>query len=250
VNIERKLDKFYTNHDVVENFCQKIYKTFPNRELHVIEPSAGAGVFIDPVKRNWDSFEFLDIFGEHQEIQNKNFLESNFLENSLFIGNPPFGKNSSLAVKFFNHAASFKPIGICMIHPKTFMKPRFWKRLDLNYQLSWQEVLPKNSFNFQGLPYDVPCVMQIWVPGNRPPLPEKLELFGSGNHVLIRRAGSKAGKIVFDYTPSSTYSTFCSDEVKESLKHAYPKIKQFASMTAGVRSITLLEIEDVLLHRY
>lgn len=217
----------------------------------MVEPSAGAGAFILPIKSRWDSCQFLDILAEHPDVQTGNFLDTIFPSKSAFVGNPPFGKNSSLAVKFFNHAASFDPVAICMIHPKTFMKPRFWSRLNQNYALGHQYELPKNSFNFCGKSYDVPCVAQIWVQGVRPTLPSTLSLFDSSlEPILIRRAGSSAGKIVDSFTPSSTYLTGCSSETRQKLIENYPTIKRLASMTAGVRSITLLEIEDILLTRY
>jgi hypothetical protein len=203
------------------------------------------------MRKHWDRQKFLDILGEHPEVESGDFFETEFPRKSLFIGNPPFGKNSSLAVRFFNHSASFDPVGICMIHPRTFMKPRFWGRLDSRYHLSSQYELPRNSFNFCGKPYDVPCVAQVWVPGQRVCLPETLELFRNElDPILIRRVGASAGKVVGAYTPSSTYKTGCSRESRLLLLENYDKIRRLASMTAGVRSITLLEIEDILLKRY
>jgi hypothetical protein len=250
VPIEKQLDKFYSNGSIASSFCEFIHETLGHSDCYVIEPSAGAGAFVPEIKKFWKNYRFVDILGEHPEVENGDFLKMSFPSGAIFIGNPPFGKNSSLAVRFFNHAASFDPFAICMIHPKTFMKQRFWERLNQNYLLSHQYELPKNSFTFCGKIYDVPCVAQIWTKGTRETLPQTLTLFSNNlPEVLIRRAGASAGKIVETYTPSSTYRTGCSEETRKMLVERYNEIRQVASMTAGVRSITLFEIEDILLNR-
>jgi hypothetical protein len=68
--------------------------------------------------------------------------------------------------------------------------------------------------------------------------------------MFIRRVGASAGKLVDAFTPSSTIMTRATQDTKDALIANYPGIRRLASMTAGVRSITLLEIEDVLLGRY
>lgn len=250
---QKLLDKFYTKEDISETFCDVISRYVDSGSV-IIEPSAGGGSFIEPIKKRWGSYSFLDIAPEHVDVMMADFLTSSFQRGFVFIGNPPFGKNSSLAVKFFNHAASFEPKAICMIHPKTFMKPRFWDRLNSSYSIVHQYELPDNSFTFCSASYNVPCVAQIWMRKERPfILPTDLTLFGIGcceENILIRRAGASAGKIVDQFTPSSTYKTNCSADTKHRLVDMYPEIRRLASLTAGVRSITLLEIEDILLGRY
>jgi hypothetical protein len=237
--------------DVAEEFCQKISEFFPEKDVRVVEPSAGGGAFVTPIQRRWNSAEFLDVAPEHPSVTQADFLYKSFPKGTLFVGNPPFGKNSSLAVRFFDHCVRQNPVGICMIHPKTFMKPRFWETLAPGYFLKHQYELNQNSFNFNGIPYDVPCVAQVWVPGTRPTLPKNLTLFDRGDvPMFIRRVGASAGKLVDAFTPSSTIMTRATQDTKDALIANYPGIRRLASMTAGVRSITLLEIEDVLLGRY
>ena len=52
----------------------------------------------------------IDLAPAHPDVIEQNFFDykPDSVGNILTIGNPPFGKNSSLAVKFFNHAAQFK----------------------------------------------------------------------------------------------------------------------------------------------
>ena len=79
----------------------------------------------------------------------------------LVIGNPPFGRQSSLAKKFIKHSCKFAQT-IAFILPKSFKKESMYNCFDLYFHKSFQIELPKNSFNVDNQPYDVPCVFQIW----------------------------------------------------------------------------------------
>jgi hypothetical protein len=59
----------------------------------------------------------------------------------LIIGNPPFGKSSSIAIKFFNKAALFSEC-IAFILPRTFKRISIQNRLDLNFSLIYTKDLP------------------------------------------------------------------------------------------------------------
>ena len=67
------------------------------------------------------------------------------VESIAVIGNPPFGKNSSLAVKFFNHSAQFADT-IAFIVPRTFRKNSLVNRLNENFHLIYEKILPIDSF--------------------------------------------------------------------------------------------------------
>jgi hypothetical protein len=77
------------------------------------------------------------------------------------VGNPPFGKNAALARAFINHAAGFADV-IAFILPRTFEKSSFINKLDQRLHLISQHALDENSFEFDGEPYSVPTVFQIW----------------------------------------------------------------------------------------
>lgn len=253
-------DKFYTKEDVVERLCSKTKEIIGNTKLDlIIEPSAGDGAFLNSLKTISSTCDYLafDIFPENPCVVKQDWLkweETELVKNKLIIGNPPFGKNASLAVKFFNKAASHRPLYIAFVLPRTFMKQRFWRRLDKNYVIAWQEECPKNSFYYGEEVFDVPCAMQIWKEGKRKDcLPDNLLLFQqvspSEATCFIRRAGGRAGQIVESFTPSSTYAVKCSYETMERLMEYQSEICKQASLTAGVRSISLFEIEDILLGR-
>ena len=103
------IDKFYTNPTVSKQCCNTI-KTIieiDNENDIIIEPSAGNGSFILDILKMSSNCLFYDIQPEHPDIIEQNYLD--FDCNSLelpdihskihVIGNPPFGRQSSLAIK-------------------------------------------------------------------------------------------------------------------------------------------------------
>ena len=160
----QKLDKFYTVPFVVETCIDRLLKHFHKNEWDtwgtVIEPSAGNGSFIKQIKhRNLIS---LDISPEHPDIVQQDFLlyEPTELSPVLVIGNPPFGKGSSLAIKFFNHASTFAQT-IAFIVPRTFRRTSVQNRLDLTFRLVFDEDVAVKPCSFFP-PMGVKCCFQIW----------------------------------------------------------------------------------------
>lgn len=156
------LDQYYTSSTLASYFMDKIKSILPYSKYDILlEPSAGTGSFFSLL----DSRRIgLDLDPKYPEVQNMNFYEFSPPNGKriLTIGNPPFGKNSSEAVKFFNNAAKFSE-AICFVIPRTFRKVSVSNRLDLNFELIFDETVPDDSFIFEGKTYNVPCCMQIWV---------------------------------------------------------------------------------------
>jgi len=156
---QHKLDQFYTKPEIVEHVLQMV--DCSPFDL-IVEPSAGAGDFLKYLPL--DKTLAMDLEPAVEGIERRDFFE--FLptdgKNILTIGNPPFGKNSSLAVMFFNHAAQFSDC-IAFIVPRTFRKPSVINRLDNNFHLTSQEILPLESFyDSSGETHEVPTVFQVW----------------------------------------------------------------------------------------
>jgi hypothetical protein len=81
--------------------------------------------------------------------------------NPIVIGNPPFGRNSKLAIAFFNHAATFAG-RIAFILPRSFEKESVQVRLDRRFHLEGQMRMRGHSFHLAGKARDVPAVWQVW----------------------------------------------------------------------------------------
>jgi len=164
----RQHDQFYTRKDLALRLteCVRANCAPKEDEFQWLEPSAGSGSFLDAMPAGAHG---LDLEPRHPGVKEGNFLFWAPCEEDrrpwMVVGNPPFGKNASQAIKFFNHAASFAHT-IAFIVPRTFEKSSVQKRLNRQFHLKLQEVLPLDSFEFEGQPYSVPCVFQIWERGH------------------------------------------------------------------------------------
>jgi hypothetical protein len=157
------LDKFYTKPVIVDICIEKIKElyNFSNYDL-IIEPSAGCGNFYEKIPSN--NKIGIDIEPEGNKIIKKDFLtykpNLNNYKNIMILGNPPFGKVSSLAVKFFNHSSEFANL-IAFILPRTFRKVSIQNKLNKKFHLMYDEDIPINPCSFEP-PMMVKCCFQIW----------------------------------------------------------------------------------------
>lgn len=195
------LDKFYTKPDVARKLIQEI-----NLSTYdvIVEPSAGNGSFSNQI----ENCIALDL-----EPQGEGIIEQDFFsyrgqldKKTLVIGNPPFGEQGNLAIKFFNHAAVFADT-IAFILPKSFKKSSIQNKLDLFFHLEKEIPLKDNSFLLMEKEYNVPCVFQVWK--RRKEKREKVNL-PTKSKILqfvktkeeadfrIQRVGGNAGKAYLD----------------------------------------------------
>lgn len=202
------IDKYYTKEGIV-NLCLTIVKTTININKNdlIIEPSAGNGAFINGIKLLVNNYIFYDIEPENNEIIKQDFLHyshNNYNNNNKIhiIGNPPFGRQSSLAIKFIKKSCEFCD-SISFILPKSFKKDSLKKSFSLNFHLIKEVDLPDKSFLVEGTEYDVPCIFQIWEKkkSNRI-IKEKLEPIDfkfvkkeENPDISFRRVGVNAGTI-------------------------------------------------------
>jgi len=162
------IDKYYTKETAVQ-LCLDLIKQ--NIQITpddlIVEPSAGNGSFIKGIKTLTNHFRFYDLEPENEEIIKQNYLLFHFAElKQTFkkihtIGNPPFGRQSSLAIKFIKKSCEFCD-SVSFILPKSFKKESLKKTFPLNFHLVCQVDLPEKSFLVDGLEYTVPCIFQIW----------------------------------------------------------------------------------------
>ena len=111
----------------------------------VIEPAGGTGAFIRAVQElgvstvlSFDSEpKFAGVAqGDFLATDLANLPELRYLEphSAVAISNPPFGRNNSLSIPFFNHAASGCGT-IAFIVPRSWRKWSVANRLDRNFHL-------------------------------------------------------------------------------------------------------------------
>ena len=154
----KDLDQFYTSDEVVD-MCLKELSLLSLDDVVYLEPSAGTGSFsnklpgciavdIDPKSPNVVESDFFDTTTSSLGLPERSKV--------ITVGNPPFGFASSLAIRFFNHAAIMSDT-IAFVIPKTFRKFSVQNKLNLEFHLIKDLDIPKNGFIFEGKPYDVPC---------------------------------------------------------------------------------------------
>lgn len=241
------LDKYYTNPSVAK-MC---YESVRHLATVWVEPSAGSGAFLELLPTGSIGY---DISPESDNVVKKDWFIVDSINGSV-IGNPPFGKNSSLAVKFFNHAATLYSPYICFILPRTFRKDSIQKRLDENYHLISDIDIPPNSFLLEGKPYDVPCCFQVWERRDKKRNREVYDNFlfdvvKEGHYdFLVRRVGGRSGQIVNSGADSSTFKIKAKIDVellKSLFRNSLEDIKKVRDNTAGVRSISEKELFKIL----
>ena len=159
---ENGLDQFYTNKDIALKCYNKLNEIINLNEYDIhLEPSAGSGSFFN-IMDNTKKIG-LDIEPKEKDIIKMNFFDYKPEEDKkyLVIGNPPFGKVSSLAVKFFNKSAEFANC-IAFIIPRTFKRVSIQNKLDLYFDLVYNEDLTITPCCFTPK-MTAKCCFQIWI---------------------------------------------------------------------------------------
>lgn len=163
----KSLDQFYTNSHVAERLYKKTQDLINTNNYDIIiEPSAGTGSFYQLFPH--DKRLGLDLEPKYEGIVKQDFLtfEPDLSKSYVSIGNPPFGRVSSMAVKFFNKCAEFSEY-ICFVIPRTFNKPSVQNKLNLNFKLMYNEDLPETPCCFTPK-MNAKCCYQIWKRTNTP----------------------------------------------------------------------------------
>jgi len=255
------IDKFYTKPNIVQLCINHIKEHLNiNKNDLIIEPSAGNGSFISGIKTLSNKYSFYDIKPENNdEIHKQDYLELKYSnikigDNKIhIIGNPPFGRQSSLAIKFIKYSCLFCNT-ISFILPKSFKKDSLKKTFPLNFHLLFEIDLPNNSFLMNGKDSDVPCVFQIWEKKNiLRELPAILEPIGfnfvqknDSPDISVRRVGVNAGTIDKNSSSKSEQShyfiTFSSNKSLDTNLNKLKELKFDFNNTVGPKSISKQEL--------
>ena len=212
------IDKYYTKSSIAKECINIIKKKINIKKSDlIIEPSAGNGSFVSFIKMLSNNYRFYDIEPEVEIINNEiiknEIIKQDFLEFDYtqikqeykkihIIGNPPFGRQSSLAIKFIKRCCEFAE-SISFILPKSFKKDSMKKKFKKNYHLIYENDIKENSFLVNGIESNVPCVFQIWQYKNDirdeiinvEPINYKFVKKNDNPDISFRRIGINAGTI-------------------------------------------------------
>jgi predicted RNA methylase len=108
----------------------------------VLEPAGGTGAFVEAAKAfGARRVLSVDIEPKHSDVSKANYLEAALeLKDAITISNPPFGRNNSLSIPFFNRAANHSEY-IAFIVPRSWRKWSVINRLDRRFHLIHDEDL-------------------------------------------------------------------------------------------------------------
>lgn len=252
--LKSDLDKFYTKNDLAKKLISQA--KIQNFDL-IIDPSCGDGSFYSNI--NHQNKIGIDILPHIEGVIQHDFLtwdSQNISGKILSITNPPFGKQGSLALKFIKKCALFSDT-IAFILPLSFAKPSMKAKIPDYFHLTFEEILPEDSYLLNGESYDVKCVFQIWEKrsykrekqNSEKALQFKYTKNKNESDIAIRRVGVYAGRAFKETADKSEQSHyFIILEDKEKINDVIQNLDsmKWNDLTVGPRSISKPELNKVL----
>lgn len=256
------IDKYYTKTSIAEQCVNliKIHLNISKNDL-IIEPSAGNGSFISHIKQLSNNYIFYDIEPDNEEIIKQDFLEFDYTllktkyKKIHVIGNPPFGRQSSMAIKFIKLCCEFSK-SVSFILPKSFKKESMKKYFSKNFHLIYETDIPEKSFLVNEIEHDVPCVFQIWKYKTKArnetekikPLNYEFVKKESNPDISFRRVGVNAGTISKEIDKSIQSHYFIKFTNNKTIDENLEKLKLIKfdfNNTVGPKSISKPELITV-----
>ncbi|WP_430388271.1 hypothetical protein [Blastomonas fulva] len=249
-----ELDQIFTTDEVARDLLDFVIRRYGSQPHLFIEPSAGLGAFLKHIPASKIGIEL--------DCKIPGLLAADFLTVSvqctppiIVVGNPPFGKNSATAVKFFNHAARMADV-IAFVLPRTFRKASIQNRLHENFHLVEEIDVPPSAFTFRSKPCDVPCTFQIWERRQKKRELHELQMSHpdfeftdrDNAHFAVQRVGANAGRVHHDFEQSTWRSgeKHIKDHyfIRGRVEHIFKKLDFAAAArnTAGNPSLAKTEI--------
>lgn len=268
-------EQFYTPPSVARQLLDDLIKAVPDLanedEVLWYEPAGGTGNFINAVlERGKTHIMSVDLWPKHDLVVYGDFLEqdlsvhdkSKYWQHCIVYGNPPFGRNNSLSVKFFNHAASFDNVDvIAFVVPRSWRKWSVQDRLALNFELIYDKDLDMHYVtedNSEMGGSGLQTCFQIWRRSTS--LRTKVEVEDRGYitkvgpeeaDVSLTVFGRGCGRVRTDFPrrPNSTqmFLKVTGPEVTKALSEI--DFSEFYERTAYIEALSILEIRYCL-NRY
>ena len=254
-------EQYYTPLPLAHTLVGYVEQTLGQlRGKTVLEPAGGTGSFVDAaIARGVKQVISFDIEPLHEGVLLGSFLEQDLTQMDLItISNPPFGRNNSLSVPFFNHAAKVSQ-AICFIVPRSWRKWSVTNRLDLNFELILDEDLDIDYVDSTGALISdksrLATCFQIWTRTEQARVPVKILDMG-----VIQKVSPESADVcltVFGYGCGTLRESF--DPVPNTtqlfLKLNHPKalsalksvdFSKFYKNTAYTEALSIQEINYLL----
>ena len=130
-------EQYYTPTELADDLINEVMVFVPDlAKRTILEPAGGTGAFLKAAaKIGAKDFLSFDIEPKHAGVKQADFLQATLSgANAVTISNPPFGRNNSLSIPFFNKAAQHSEF-ICFIVPRSWRKWSVINRLDRRFHL-------------------------------------------------------------------------------------------------------------------
>ena len=160
------VEQYYTPKDLALELSTQLLAV-TGIDHSFLEPAGGNGAFIDALSQlGAKSIEAVDLYPKHPGVQEADFLK--YIpkgENLVTVSNPPFGRNNSLSIPFFNHAAEHSDY-IAFLVPRSWRKWSVQNRLDRRFHLVSDQDVAVNYVTDSGVRIgtnnDLRTCFQIW----------------------------------------------------------------------------------------
>lgn len=258
-------EQFYTPVALAEKLVVDVLNVMSDKDkedLYWYEPAGGTGNFVEAALKHGRKVSSSDIEPKHPLIRKADFLKyhdfARLRERWIVYGNPPFGRNNSLSVRFFNHAASFDRVEyIAFLVPRSWRKWSVQDKLDVNFELIYDVDITDNFVNDLGEEFKgghLKTCFQIWKRSTV--LRTKVEVEDRGYitkcdpedaDVSMTVFGHGCGKVKTDFArvPNSTQMFLRAEpEVIEAL--SLINFKSFSEKTAYIEALSIKEIRYCL----
>ena len=213
------LEQYYTIGSVAEGLVEETLALI-GKDGKWIEPTAGKGVFVEALKKQGISdITAYDIEPKHPDVNYADIIKDTpDVSGCIAIGNPPFGRACSLAIKVFNALADKGIEYIAFIVPPSFRKTSILDRLHRNYHLMHNIPVPLVAFeDAEGNPHTGGYLRtEFHIYRRRDDLRPLFNKYRSNQFIFvdknddpdiaIRTHGSNAGQVLkgLDYNPRTT----------------------------------------------
>jgi predicted RNA methylase len=255
-------EQFYTPKELAQTLTNKVAQVIgglTNRT--VIEPAGGTGSFVTAAKElGAKKILSFDIEPKADGVILADFLTSEIkgVTDAVTISNPPFGRNNSLSIPFFNKAAKNSEY-IAFILPRSWRKWSVINRLDRNFHLIHDEDLAIDYVDETGemlwQKARLNTCFQIWEKRDTPRELIKVKDFGLitkvsplDADVALTVFGYSCGKVrtEFDRIPNSTVMFLKLNDKRVLAALNRVDFSRFYKNTAYTEALSLQEIRYLL----
>jgi predicted RNA methylase len=204
------VEQYYTPKDLALQLSSAVV-AITGLDQTFLEPAGGNGSFIEALSQlGAKDIEAVDLYPKHPSVFQADFLSYEPKgRNFATVSNPPFGRNNSLSIPFFNHAAKHSDY-IAFLVPRSWRKWSVQNRLDRRFHLVSDQDVDVNyvtdSGERIGINNDLRTCFQIWQ--KRADLRPKVTIEDQG---LVRKCSPEEADIairVFGFGCGKVYRDF------------------------------------------